>query len=224
MSLRESILGLLMREPMSGYEIKTFYRDTIKNFWNVSDGQLYPTLKKMHKEGLITKKVITQHDSPNKHLYTITDKGKNVFEKWIKIPVRKTQELKEPFALKFFFFDYLKKDEILKHLDTQIEVTLRALEEIRSLSNSYTAKVTAYQRLVADAIPFFYELRLLWLYRVKGLVESKKVNRKNPLYTDNMLQMVKAFYSEIFNKSPSKEFINWMQKVLNQKKKEVHNE
>lgn len=224
MALRESILGLLMKEAMSGYEIKTFYRDTIKNFWEVSDGQLYPTLKKMNRDGLITKRVITQQDSPNKHLYTITEKGKEVFREWIKTPVRKTQELKEPFALKVFFFDYLKKDEILKHLDTQIEVTLRALEEVRSLRKSYSSKVTDYQRLVADAIPFFYELRLLWLYRVRGLVESKKVNRKNPLYTDSMLQMVKAFYSEIFNAAPSKEFANWMKKVMNKNKKGVNNE
>lgn len=219
MSLRESILGLLMREPMSGYEIKTFYRDTIKNFWEVSDGQLYPTLKKMHKQGLITKRVITQQNYPNKHLYTITDDGKKTFYEWIKTPVRKTQELKEPFALKFFFFDYLTKDEILKHLDTQIEVTLRALEENRSLRKSYSSKVTHYQCLVADAIPFFYELRLLWLYRVRTLVENNKVNRKNPLYTDSMLNMVKAFYSEIFSKTPSKEFTNWMKKVMNQNKK-----
>lgn len=217
MGLRESILGLLMREPMSGYEIKTFYRDTIKNFWEVSDGQLYPTLKKMHQEGLITKKVITQKDLPNKHLYSITEKGRKVFEQWIRTPVHKTQELKEPFALKVFFFDYLKKDEILKHLDTQIEITMKALEDVRSLRKSYSSRVTAYQRLVADAIPFYYELRLLWLYRVKALVQSGKVNKKNPLYTESMLEMVKAFYSEVFNEKPSKEFISWMQKVLSKK-------
>jgi len=217
MSLRESILGLLMREPMSGYEIKIFYRDTIKNFWEVSDGQLYPTLKKMHQEGLITKKTITQKGSPNKHLYSITEKGKKLFEEWIRTPVHKTQELKEPFALKVFFFDYLKKDEILKHLDTQIEVTLNALDEIRSLRKSYSSKVTAYQRLVADAIPFFYELRLLWLYRVRDLVQNRKVNKKNPLYTESMLKMVKAFYTEVFNQKPSREFINWMNKVLSDK-------
>lgn len=218
MSLKESILGLLMREPMSGYEIKTYYRDTIKNFWEVSDGQLYPTLKKMHKEGLITKRVITQKDSPNKHLYSITPEGKKVFEAWIREPVRKTQELKEPFALKVFFFDYLKKDEILKHLDTQIEVTTRALDESRSLRKSYSSRVTSYQRLVADAIPFFYELRLLWLFRVRDLVEKNKVNRKNPLYTESMLKMVKAFYTEVFNNNPSQEFLEWMKKVLKENK------
>jgi len=42
MALREAILGLLSDGPMTGYEIKQFFRNVIRHFWNVSDGQLYP--------------------------------------------------------------------------------------------------------------------------------------------------------------------------------------
>ena len=43
MSLREAMLGLLDDGPMTGYEIKQFFRNVIRNFWSVSDGRGWST-------------------------------------------------------------------------------------------------------------------------------------------------------------------------------------
>ena len=175
MSLREAMLGLLDDGPMTGYEIKQSFRNVIQHFWSVSYGQLYPTLKKMHKDGLISLEVVEQKGTANKHVYSITDKGRERFAHWIREPVIKFEELKEPFVLKVFFFSKLSREEILEHLHAQRELHARILEEIRGVRDTYEEDVSPYQRMIGYAGILYVEVRLLWLARMIDLVEQGQI-------------------------------------------------
>ena len=52
-----AILGMLSIEPMSGYDIKKEIEESISNFWTESYGQIYPVLKSLVAEKLVTKTV-----------------------------------------------------------------------------------------------------------------------------------------------------------------------
>lgn len=213
MALREAILGLLCDGPMTGYEIKQFFKNVIKHFWNVSDGQLYPTLKKMYEAGLIDLEVIRQDSTANKHLYSITPEGRQHFERWLREPVTKFEELKEPLVIKVFFFDKLDKEEILGHLRYQLDLHTRILEEFRNIRDTYEDRITAFQRLIGDVGILYVEVRILWLARMIELVEKERINKKHALYTEEMVDMGKKFLEEIFSDTPSQEFQRWMKKV-----------
>lgn len=217
MALRESVLGLLESGPMTGYEIKKFYGDAIRHFWTVSDGQLYPTLKKMHEEGLIERKTVPQPHTANKHIYSITDKGREVFRQWLLEPVTTFEEMKEPFVIKMFFFDRLSKDDILAHIKAQFDVHTRVLEEFKEVRESYDQKITSYQRLIGDVGILYIELRLLWLSRLMQLVSEGQAEKAMRLYPEEMVELVKKFYIEVFSGKPSKEFRRW---AAGDKKKE----
>ena len=220
MALREAILGLLCDGPMTGYEIKQFFRNVIKHFWSVSDGQLYPTLKKMHDTGLISLRVIRQDSTANKHLYSITEQGRVHFEQWIREPVTKFEELKEPLVTKVFFFDKLPKEEILTHLRYQLDLHNRILEEFRNIRDTYEDRITAFQRLIGDVGVLYVEVRILWLARMIELVEGDRINKKHALYTEEMIDIGKRFLDEIFSNTPSQEFQRWMKKVQSDIEKE----
>ncbi len=213
MALREAILGLLCDGPMTGYEIKQFFKNVIKHFWSVSDGQLYPTLKKMYESGLIDLTVIRQDTTANKHLYSITDQGRQHFEQWLREPVTKFEELKEPLVIKVFFFDKLAKEEILGHLRYQLELHNKILEEFRNIRTTYEDRITAFQRLIGDVGVLYVEVRILWLARMIELVEKDRINKKHALYTEEMVDVGKRFLQEIFSEIPSAEFQLWMKKV-----------
>ncbi len=213
MALREAILGLLCDGPMTGYEIKQFFKNVIKHFWSVSDGQLYPTLKKMYESGLIDLTVIRQDTTANKHLYSITDQGRQHFEQWLREPVTKFEELKEPLVIKVFFFDKLGKEEILGHLRYQLELHNKILEEFRNIRTTYEDRITAFQRLIGDVGVLYVEVRILWLARMIELVEKDRINKKHALYTEEMVDVGKRFLQEIFSEIPSAEFQLWMKKV-----------
>ena len=47
------ILGMVSREPRSGYEIKAAVDSTTRFFWAASYGQIYPELKRLSEAGLV---------------------------------------------------------------------------------------------------------------------------------------------------------------------------
>ncbi len=76
------ILGLLTSEPMTGYDLKNTIDRSIGHFWNESYGQLYPALKGLRAEGLVT--VSERSDGGRrKKIYTITDAGQAALDEWL---------------------------------------------------------------------------------------------------------------------------------------------
>ena len=55
----EVLLGLLTIEPMSGYDLGQIIRTSVGHFWRESYGQIYPNLKSLAAEGLVTAKTET---------------------------------------------------------------------------------------------------------------------------------------------------------------------
>ena len=47
------ILGMVSREPRSGYEIKALVDNSTRFFWAASYGQIYPELKRLSAAGLV---------------------------------------------------------------------------------------------------------------------------------------------------------------------------
>src|ERR1700737_1070592 len=48
-----ALLGLLAIREMSGYDIKAFADDTLRHFWAISYGQIYPELRQLEELGLV---------------------------------------------------------------------------------------------------------------------------------------------------------------------------
>ena len=54
MALKYSILGLLHYRDMHGYQIKKHIENHFGHMWTINYGQIYPNLKKLKEEGLVT--------------------------------------------------------------------------------------------------------------------------------------------------------------------------
>lgn len=48
------ILGFLLNDSLSGYEIGEMIKQSTNNFWQESDASTYPTLKLLTKEGFVS--------------------------------------------------------------------------------------------------------------------------------------------------------------------------
>jgi DNA-binding PadR family transcriptional regulator len=196
-SLKYAILGLLERGPKTGYEIKVYFRDTIKNFWNVSDGQLYPTLRNLCEEGLITRQQSEEEGGVSRNLYEITETGRKEFLEWLQTSERTIPELKEPFLLKLLFFDLLTPQESARQIDIQIRHTEDALEEYREVRTQYKSGVTSYQRTVLDLGIILLEGRLLFLKKLKEMILKGRLTRHEPLFTDEAIELGKEIARQL---------------------------
>jgi DNA-binding PadR family transcriptional regulator len=77
-TLGYAILSALSRKPFSGYELGQY----LEAIWPAKHSQIYPTLTKLEKKGLITHEYVEQTGKPNKKIFSITESGKKVLEKW----------------------------------------------------------------------------------------------------------------------------------------------
>jgi DNA-binding PadR family transcriptional regulator len=107
------ILGFLLNDSLSGYEIGEMIKQSTNNFWQESDASIYPTLKLLAKEGLVTSQT-TQVGKRKKEIFTITSSGKMSFLEWFK----RSPELdrhREEFLLKLFFTDESTQQQMEQH-------------------------------------------------------------------------------------------------------------
>ena len=122
-----------MRKSMTGYDLKKAFSISFAFFSGLSYGSIYPALKKMEKNGLITKQVEIQDGAPNRKVYTVTEAGCTAFLSSLKTPLPPEQP-KSAFLMRLFFFAHLspedRKSVALKHLGSvkQLQAELESVQ------------------------------------------------------------------------------------------------
>lgn len=109
------ILGLLDHEDLSGYDIKKKIDYMISHFWEVGYGQIYPTLKTMEENKMIIKHSSEASKGPERNLYSINDKGREVLKEWLLLPEDK-EYTKYEILVKLFFGNMVTTEENLKRI------------------------------------------------------------------------------------------------------------
>ena len=107
------ILGFLIHESLSGYEIGEMIEQSTNNFWQESDASIYPTLKLLAKEGFVSSETAFV-GKRRKEIFSITEAGRKAFQEWFERPP--DQDLhREEFLLKLFFTTESTKEQMQQH-------------------------------------------------------------------------------------------------------------
>src|SRR5271170_8230770 len=86
-SLELALLGLIAEVPgASGYDIVKIFDLSMAHYWHAHPTQIYPTLERMEKLGLIKKRTVVQRRFPTKRMYTITPLGVRHLLEWLESP------------------------------------------------------------------------------------------------------------------------------------------
>jgi DNA-binding PadR family transcriptional regulator len=72
------VLGFLMEGAMTGYDLKRRFQGSVGFFYRVSDGSLYPGLKKLARDKLVTMRTERRGKRARK-VYAITAQGRELF-------------------------------------------------------------------------------------------------------------------------------------------------
>jgi PadR family transcriptional regulator, regulatory protein AphA len=126
------ILGMVSRQPRSGYEIKAAVDNTTRFFWAASYGQIYPELKKLSEAGLVEGIDASQGDRKRTR-YAITLDGEAALKDWLRQPPE-ASEMREEGLLKLFFSEALEPEEaaatlrVMGQRRRELSERLRAME------------------------------------------------------------------------------------------------
>lgn len=70
------VLSLLDKRDFYGYELVEY----ISRYINISEGTIYPLLRRFRTEGYVTTYLEESQEGPPRKYYRLTDRGKEVYE------------------------------------------------------------------------------------------------------------------------------------------------
>ena len=135
---RYALLGVLRICPGSGYDIKKLCDMSISHFWNENYGHIYPMLRQLESEGMVTKESQQTPGRPPKNVYKITQEGTDELKQWLLKPPEH-HPMRFELMLKVFFAQDLPTSDVIAKLRCEREENARKLEAYRGIEEGLKA-------------------------------------------------------------------------------------
>jgi DNA-binding PadR family transcriptional regulator len=82
--MRMPLLALLAKEPAHGYELRGLLEQIFGEAYRAPNiGQIYVTLQRLERDGLVRSQDVVQSARPNKRVYELTDAGREALSRWL---------------------------------------------------------------------------------------------------------------------------------------------
>jgi DNA-binding PadR family transcriptional regulator len=165
MPIQHAVLALLASGESHGYEIKTSFEDAVGPQWGeLNIGHVYQVLDRCVRDGLVTRRHVTQASRPDKTVYRLTAAGERELERWLEAPFVRQSGYRDDFFLKLLAASRLGEDQLTRVLAVQREAYLGELASlgelkarhrdkplVRLLIEAAVAHTEANLRIVEDA-------------------------------------------------------------------------
>lgn len=138
MSLKHALLVLLETEAGSGYDLLKGFKQRLGFFWNASHQQIYQQLKKMHEDELISLTMEAQSGKPDKKVYHLTERGRDVLAQWIEQPV-KPNKVNDALLVKLYAGHMTEPEVLLEEVKRHRDIHERMLATFLDLEKQLNA-------------------------------------------------------------------------------------
>ena len=185
MPLAHAILASLDLQPMTGYDLKKFFDQSVGHFWSTTQSHIYKALNDLESQGWVQKHVIPQDDKPNRKEYSITEAGRGELRRWLTTPLPPSP-VREAWLIQVFFSHNSSNAEIIALLEARLKDIRQVLDVFHSRPGAGAPpqpppgmeRAWALWRITGDYGAAYYEFELRWhlemLERVKNLPPQGK--------------------------------------------------
>lgn len=163
MTIRHSLLALLQDRPRYGYQLRTEFEDRTGSFWPLNIGQVYTTLDRLERDGLVQK---DGGDGEGHVIYSITPAGLAEVQAWFHSPVGRTNPPRNELAIKLALALTLPAVDPGALIQAQRAVSIRALQEYTKARREAATRprpADTARLLVLDSLIFQTEAEVRWL-------------------------------------------------------------
>ena len=180
MSLSYAILGLISYRPMTGYNLKEIFDNSISHFWHAHLSQIYRELSKMEEAGLVYSEVQRQEGRPDRKVYRITPLGEEKFQSWLEsFPENLVMSYNNEFLLRLYFGGRIDHEELhfqFTKYKKEIESKLQHFESLFGVIEEFSRKAGGprdrlYWELTLDLGIALLKANLEW---IEGSIEKIK--------------------------------------------------
>jgi DNA-binding PadR family transcriptional regulator len=131
---------MLSIEPMSGYDIKKRVGQSVSNFWTESYGQIYPILKSLVAEKLVTKTVEKGAGKPDRHVYALAAAGREELQQWLAEGATTPRAERNELLLKLFFGEEVPFETNIAHIEAYRELQRGLLDRYKAIEKEIKAE------------------------------------------------------------------------------------
>ncbi|MFP4977815.1 PadR family transcriptional regulator [Paenibacillus sp. CN-4] len=145
------ILGQLLSGPKHGYEIKKNVQEALGESFEINNNLLYPALRRFQDMGAMTKEVEKAEGKPDRHIYLLTETGKEIFKELIRDFPQRAAVNQLEFLVRVALFDRLEFDLQIDILNKRLSVLEEELEHYHRIDNAhlenwFTAEVIRFKK------------------------------------------------------------------------------
>ena len=146
--------------PAHGYELKLAIESMFGELWPaVNIGQVYQTLSRLERQGLVRSATVTQESRPDKKVYELTSAGRERLERWVD-EVVPAARVREGFLSKFVLAWRSGLADPVMLIDRQRRAYLLRLRELNELADTASGLV-AHLAVEASVLHVEADLKLL---------------------------------------------------------------
>jgi DNA-binding PadR family transcriptional regulator len=159
--MREAMLALLAKEPAHGYELRQRLTEALGPIGEVlNPGQVYVTLSRLERAGLVQGVQVEQKLAPDKKVYEVTPAGREQVTTWL-LDSSWPRTAPVDFHLKLMAAAATRLADPVTMIDVQRRELLRRLREVQQLAQQEPADGVGVLLLEGSAIRLQADVR--WL-------------------------------------------------------------
>jgi DNA-binding PadR family transcriptional regulator len=160
--MRMPLLALLAKEPAHGYELKTQLEQVFGEAYpSTNIGQIYVTLQRLERDGLVRSQDVVQATRPNKRVYELTEAGHEALVQWMDRP-SEGPRVRDDFFIKLVLSQMAGISDRLGLINRQRR---HYLGQMRSLSVLAATSDRQVPRLLIEGAMLHLQADLDWLQR-----------------------------------------------------------
>jgi len=142
-TLEYKLLGLLARQPMSGYDLASHLKQRFVPFGPISHTQIYPALASLEQQGLVRYHIVEQHAvRPNKKVYELTEEGRAALRQWVESPTPLVI-FSDEFCLKAYSLWLADPERMIERFREQAQLHQEQLEHYERALQSKQLAISA---------------------------------------------------------------------------------
>jgi DNA-binding PadR family transcriptional regulator len=179
MSVRHAVLGLLAQHPRHGYELRAAFTAVVggEENWDVKPAQIYTTLARLEKSGLVVENAVEQDAGPEKRIYAITPAGRKMLREWFACGIELDHQ-RDEFFIKLMIGLVSGIADPYKLIQTQRTFLYQNLHAITAQRSRADPKTELANILLLDKVVMHLEADLRWLDMTEARLDEI---RKQPL-------------------------------------------
>lgn len=166
MAVKDALLALLAGGAQYGYQLKSAFDDATGSAWPINVGQIYTTLQRHERDGLV--EADGEPDEDGRQPYKLTAEGREALAAWVDTPIEQPIASRDEVSMKVLIAVATGVAPALDVVGQQRQAAMGTLQSFTALKRDAAREPLAWQ-LHLDRLVLAVEAEIRWL----DLVEER---------------------------------------------------